>query len=318
MLATKNNLVPESVIDRLTASHEYVFLFAKSGRTLFWVHRERPGVRLYKPPPDYRCLNDEADEEQDTAPEGWKYRPTCNDCRESVSCQWDRIKLWSVRHYFDDAEAIKEPASPNTHARIANVTENDGQGEWKLEGHEDEMLTRKGRDQRPGEIIKSMERKAGANPKAAMHEANSRQNPSFAEAASQYVPLTANKRTVWFIPTQPNKIAHFATFPEKLVEPCIMAGSSARGVCAECGAPWERTIQKTGHVNKRDPAYVPNDYLTKTDSTGWAPTAIATNIWQPTYEHQTDAVPATILDPFCGSSTHGGRRRAERQVLHWD
>jgi DNA modification methylase len=34
-----------------------------------------------------------------------------------------------------------------------------------------------------------------------------------------------NRRTVWSIPTQPYKGAHFATFPEKLVEPCILAGS---------------------------------------------------------------------------------------------
>lgn len=34
-----------------------------------------------------------------------------------------------------------------------------------------------------------------------------------------------NKWTVWSIATQPIKAAHFATFPEKLVEPCILAGS---------------------------------------------------------------------------------------------
>ncbi len=34
-----------------------------------------------------------------------------------------------------------------------------------------------------------------------------------------------NRRTVWTVPTQPTPFAHFATFPEKLVEPCILAGS---------------------------------------------------------------------------------------------
>lgn len=38
-------------------------------------------------------------------------------------------------------------------------------------------------------------------------------------------PKTRNKRSVWTIPTQPYPAAHFATFPEKLVEPCILAGS---------------------------------------------------------------------------------------------
>jgi DNA modification methylase len=38
-----------------------------------------------------------------------------------------------------------------------------------------------------------------------------------------------NKRTVWTIPTKPIKAAHFATFPEKLVEPCILAGCPEGG-----------------------------------------------------------------------------------------
>jgi DNA modification methylase len=36
---------------------------------------------------------------------------------------------------------------------------------------------------------------------------------------------TRNRRTVWTIATQPSKDAHFAVFPEALVEPCILAGS---------------------------------------------------------------------------------------------
>lgn len=36
-----------------------------------------------------------------------------------------------------------------------------------------------------------------------------------------------NKRDVWSVNTQPYKDAHFATFPEKLIEPCILAGSKA-------------------------------------------------------------------------------------------
>jgi len=34
-----------------------------------------------------------------------------------------------------------------------------------------------------------------------------------------------NKRSVWEVPTQAYKGAHFATFPEALVTPCILAGS---------------------------------------------------------------------------------------------
>jgi len=35
-------------------------------------------------------------------------------------------------------------------------------------------------------------------------------------------------------------------FPPALVEPCIKAGTSERGCCPECGAPWERVVEKTG------------------------------------------------------------------------
>lgn len=38
-----------------------------------------------------------------------------------------------------------------------------------------------------------------------------------------------NRRSVWTIPTQPYSDAHFATFPEALVEPCILAGCPAGG-----------------------------------------------------------------------------------------
>jgi len=34
-----------------------------------------------------------------------------------------------------------------------------------------------------------------------------------------------NRRSVWSVATRPYKGAHFATFPSKLIEPCVMAGS---------------------------------------------------------------------------------------------
>jgi DNA modification methylase len=39
--------------------------------------------------------------------------------------------------------------------------------------------------------------------------------------------VTRNRRTVWTVPTQPFPGAHFAVMPEALVEPCVLAGSSA-------------------------------------------------------------------------------------------
>ena len=45
------------------------------------------------------------------------------------------------------------------------------------------------------------------------------------ERALDWAENGRNRRTVWTIATQPYSGAHFATFPEALVEPCILAGS---------------------------------------------------------------------------------------------
>jgi len=45
--------------------------------------------------------------------------------------------------------------------------------------------------------------------------------------------------------------AHFATFPEKIPEICIKAGTSEKGACPECGAPWIRVTKSTEEYAKR-------------------------------------------------------------------
>jgi len=40
----------------------------------------------------------------------------------------------------------------------------------------------------------------------------------------------ANKRSVWTIPTKPYEGAHFAVFPQDLIEPCILAGAPVGGI----------------------------------------------------------------------------------------
>jgi DNA modification methylase len=48
--------------------------------------------------------------------------------------------------------------------------------------------------------------------------------------AEWVTPTRANRRSVWTIATKPYPGAHFATFPEALVEPCILAGCPENGV----------------------------------------------------------------------------------------
>lgn len=42
--------------------------------------------------------------------------------------------------------------------------------------------------------------------------------------------IKANKRSVWTVPSYKYPEAHFATFPPKLIEPCILAGCPEGGI----------------------------------------------------------------------------------------
>ena len=55
-----------------------------------------------------------------------------------------------------------------------------------------------------------------------------------AEGLPDEVYAVRRKRDVWSIPTKGYDGAHFATFPEKLVEPCILAGCPKNGIVLDC------------------------------------------------------------------------------------
>jgi DNA modification methylase len=55
-----------------------------------------------------------------------------------------------------------------------------------------------------------------------------------------------NKRSVWTISHGGGyKGGHFAVFPKSLVEVCVKAGTSEKGCCPKCGAPWARVLGQT-------------------------------------------------------------------------
>jgi len=71
-------------------------------------------------------------------------------------------------------------------------------------------------------------------------------------------PMGKNPGDVWSIPTQPFHDAHFAVFPEKLVEPMIKVGCPAE-VCKKCGKPRTRITKKIEIPIKdamKNPAYL--------------------------------------------------------------
>ena len=120
-----------------------------------------------------------------------------------------------------------------------------------------------------------------------------------------------NRRSVWTVATQPYKGAHFATFPFKLVEPCILAGTSERGCCPQCGGPWERVVElgkvtsTGGSVNNRRNGHTDFNGSDMNCGTFTAREHI-TKDWQPTCAcNAGDPVPCVVLDPFAGAGTVG-------------
>lgn len=136
----KNNPMPESVTDRPTKSHEYLFLLTKSANYYY---------------------DAEAIQEVAAGYDGRK----------------DTLFKGSTK-YKDSGQTFAER----------------GHERWKYKNLQDD-------GQQPNTMhIKRLE-------------------------GDEYLSPVRNKRTVWTINTQPCKEAHYAVMPEKLVEPCILAGS---------------------------------------------------------------------------------------------
>ena len=123
-----------------------------------------------------------------------------------------------------------------------------------------------------------------------------------------------NKRDVWVVPTSARYPgSHSATFSQRLIEPCILAGTSEHGCCAECGRPYERLVVRIGGVTTDKQVDTNRDRSFDWSRNGKAGTrstldgtiAVKETVgWQRTCGCKTDEVtPAVVLDPFVGSGT---------------
>lgn len=125
-------------------------------------------------------------------------------------------------------------------------------------------------------------------------------------------PMTSgrSKRDVWKIPTEAFAEAHFATFPTKLVEPCILAGTSEKGCCEKCLAPYQRIFEKEGvttHGGPRKRADAPGAEVSPTSvfRTGEISQKVFVG-WAPSCKCESKGIsPCTVLDIFNGSGTTG-------------
>lgn len=131
-----------------------------------------------------------------------------------------------------------------------------------------------------------------------------------------------NLRNVWTFPTQPYKGSHFATFPEEIPRRCILAATSERGACAQCGAPWQR-ITERGELIREENCRIDNWDRGKNDGVppemqiGGKAVAMRESGFKPNHHFDSKTIgweatcfcnshevkPCIVLDPFGGSGT---------------
>lgn len=157
----KPNPMPESVKDRPTKAHEYIFLPSKSKRYYY-------DYELIKEPSVYSGSNNGV---------GFGYGT-------------DKENRGRERIY-------KTPTGWDTNKGSHGSYHKDGRRSDKQRGH---SRRHDGFNDRWDQMTKEEQCSMGRN-----------------------------KRTVWTVATQPFSEAHFATFPEKLIEPCILAGCPEGG-----------------------------------------------------------------------------------------
>lgn len=115
----------------------------------------------------------------------------------------------SARYYYN-AEAIREPYAPSTLTQFDRAYTGEATKDYTGTGA-----------QNPSDVKRRITDK---------QRGHSRRHAGFndrwdAMEKSEQTAGGANKRSVWTVATQPYPDAHFATYPEALIEPCIFAGS---------------------------------------------------------------------------------------------
>lgn len=171
-----------------------------------------------------------------------------NPMPESVSDRFTKaheyiFMLTKQKRYYFDQQAVKEPASKNTHARRRDYGVGFGHGDDKEQRGRDRQKKRipSGWDTSDGnhrDKTGRYDNRKLADKDAGRDEQNlktsdrfgrgpgwrTKNNSSFDDAMSE-MPEMRNKRSVWSTVSEPFSGAHFATFPTALIEPCILAGS---------------------------------------------------------------------------------------------
>lgn len=123
--------------------------------------------------------------------------------------------LTKAERYYYDAEAIAEPITDSSLARITQATFD------QQEGGEKDYRNGVNPNRSARQSLENLAKKQDQLGKQTYTGFNGRWSESDGPARA-----TRTARTVWTIPTSPRPEAHFATFPLELARRCIAAGSA--------------------------------------------------------------------------------------------
>lgn len=175
---------------------------------------------------------------------------------------WEPIFMFAKSaHYFADMEAVKELA-----ARPGDTQTFGGDKARQGEIDEDDPRYRNGSEQwgrdHTCEATANLRNVWGIDDESALLQwLLSLEGGE--DLVERFLVEQQNRRNIWRLSAEAFKGQHFAAFPRSLPERCIKIGTSAKGCCPHCLAPWRRITERTKLKRSR-----PNDLTKRTGEGG--------------------------------------------------
>jgi len=246
----KPNCMPASADDRFTVDFEYLFFFVKNNKTLFWTNEKT-----------LECVDKNSLGIKGIEGKDWEWRkcPTCQGKGEIIgNALKDRNSPINIGIGVIDENTKAFRVCPRCKGsgkvRYSFWTGHDYWFEQQFEKYAPDTLPRMDRGinvnkwtfgadgQTPHNLSQPrLNKKRGYKTK---QSDKGTQHPQYHGKDINYGKQGRNKRCVWKIPTKSFKEAHFATFPETLIEPIIKAGCP-EFVCKKCGKARIKILEPT-------------------------------------------------------------------------
>ena len=226
----KPNCMPSSAPDRFTVDFEYLFFFTKNNKTLFWTN-EKTLECVSKQPPGIKGIEGK----------DWEWR-SCPACSNK---NYFNIRTRDVIRKEKDCPQFK--ASDKEKENIENKICPRCKGLKKIKysfwtGHDYWF-------EQQFDELQSNEYDINRLRKKPKYNNKTEQTAVVGRATSNHIEQGRNKRCVWIIPTQPFPEAHFAVYPEGLIEIPIKAGCP-EFICKKCGRARVKILEPSEEYKK--------------------------------------------------------------------